>query len=487
MAQTRFRAPVPLLLVFAVLAGTAALYWPSVSSLIGQWSLGTYRHGWVVAILSGLLIVQARHAIAESPVRPDVAAAALLCIVGLAWAILFKANIQVAHQLLWPLLAWLAICSFLGRAIARECAFALGFIYFAVPVWSVLVPLLQAVAVGVVGRLLAISSISAVIQGNVVHLADGDILVSGDCSGLNYLVVALTVATLLGEVQRADWILRMRLIAVASVLALIGNWLRIYWIIRIAVSSHMKSSLVRAHAQFGWYVFAAVMLVFFLIASRMRLIPRESRRFVDDPRHAQGADMRVVATVAATVALALGPALVASAPRVAVHAVATRALPEPVSGWEGPAPPASDWMPVFPAADAVEAGMYRDAGGTVEEFKARYVAQRQDHKILSSENSIVGDPRKFSVVERHPVAGAEAINESVIEDMRRQRWLLWYGYRVGARSYASPWSAALWYGLTSLRDTPVADVGVLRTQCADDCATARVILNRFWNAGNIGR
>jgi len=483
LKRARTSSSVPLLAVLAVLAGTVILYWRSVGSLIGQWPLGNYRHGWLVAVLTVALLGRDRHRLSETPIRPQVSAAVLLCVASIVWAIVLRANLQVGHQLLWPLIVFLAIAALLGREVARVCAFAVGFIYFAIPLWDVLIPALQAIATNVVGLMLRASGIPAFISGNVIQVAAGDFQIVDGCSGLNFLTVALTVAALYGEVMRCTWRARLRFLALGAGLALVGNWLRIYSIVVIGVASNMKSGLVEGHASLGWWLYAAVLALFFGIAHRMRApvaAPMSRAVELSGLRRSSA----VLAATLGVIGLAGGPLLLtltSPAPSARERASALpSALPAPATGWTLQSQIAKDWQPQFHGADLTESATYQASSGSVEVFVARYQTQVEGRELVSTANSILGNGQRPIALESDSVARPNALNQRVIEDTHHRKWVLWYGYFAGDRWFASGYAQALWYGLASLRGAPIAGVVATRTPCEPDCAGAQALLERFW-------
>ncbi|HZF17221.1 MAG TPA: EpsI family protein [Steroidobacteraceae bacterium] len=467
------------LLVPAVLIAAVGFYWPTVTSLAAQWHLGAYRHGWIVALIALGLLVRERHAIWTARIQPDLAAAVLLVAASVAWVVCLRANLQVLHQLLWPAIAVLGIATFAGRAAARACGFAIAFLYFAVPLWSALIPLLQWLAATVVGFLLRASGISVFIAGDVVQVAAGNFRIADGCSGLNYLLIALTLATLYGELLRCQWRDRLRLIALAAGLALLGNWIRIYLLVLIGVASDMQSKLVGAHAAFGWWLFAGVLVVYFIAASRLRLRYQKGVG-VEPATTSGGSRSRWAVAIAGAIGFTVGPLLLARAPYAAAPVGAPAALTASVPGWDGPLPATGNWKPRFIGATREASALYRHAQDAVEIYVAHYDEQREGAELASADNSILGGLERLAVVEQRTLSAPRALNEIVLEGGARERWVLWYGYVVGNRAFASAHSQALWYGLASLRTVQASRVAAVRAACGNDCAAARANLETFW-------
>ncbi|MEX1056794.1 MAG: archaeosortase/exosortase family protein [Natronospirillum sp.] len=135
-----------------------------------------------------------------------------------------------------------------------------GLLMFCLQAWGTLNPLLLWAASGVVGSAVSWLSIPTLIDGNSITLPHGIMVIADGCSGLRYFVIALALGWILGITNqyKAAGILVTLLIATA--LALIMNWIRIYALILIGYHSEMQSSLVHEHELFGWLLFAVIVL-----------------------------------------------------------------------------------------------------------------------------------------------------------------------------------------------------------------------------------
>src|SRR5262249_57048531 len=130
-------------------------------------------------------------------------------------------NSALAQQLLIPPVMWLVVCAVCGHAIALRMAAPLAWLYFAIPVWEYLVPLLQLMTVSVTEVFLRLLHIPAVIDGFHVTLPTGSFQVAEGCSGRRYFVMTLTVTSLAGAIARLPWRRFALLMACAIALALI--------------------------------------------------------------------------------------------------------------------------------------------------------------------------------------------------------------------------------------------------------------------------
>lgn len=149
----------------------------------------------------------------------------------------------------------------------------LGLLAFAIPVWDYLSWPLQLITVEVNQFLLSWLDIEFFVEGVVVYFPGvGAFEIAHGCSGLRYLLVGLTLTTLYGELNYRTVRSRCYLMIAGTLLALVANWVRVFVIIYIGYESDMTSSLINEHDHFGWWVFTATLVHFFIA---LRLEKRE--------------------------------------------------------------------------------------------------------------------------------------------------------------------------------------------------------------------
>src|SRR5262245_12867701 len=225
---TAGRAMLPVLAGLVLL--TVGAFWPSLAGLAELWShpdRRTYQHGYVIVALALWMIWRERTRVAQAMGRPSPLLLAMAFAGGLAWAVAWNANLQVIHFLVWPAVLWAAAAGALGLAAGRILLFPIGFLYFALPVWDALTPLLQDATVFANHVLANLIGMPVLIEGTLVHIPEGSFEIGGGCSGLNYLIVGLAISALLGEVNRDRAPRRVLLIAIGGTLAILSNWLRV--------------------------------------------------------------------------------------------------------------------------------------------------------------------------------------------------------------------------------------------------------------------
>ncbi len=467
--------------VWLLIAAVTALYWPTALSYSLAWTDFDNRgntHGYLIAAMSLALIYLRREELTGPLLRAAPAAYVALAALGLGWLLAYRAGIQTVHQLLLPVILWVAIYTVFGRRIARSCFFAVGFLYFALPFWGFINGALQALTITASQLFLHLIGIPARFDGNLVHIPEGTFAIEEGCSGLHFLVVGLAIAAYYGELHRDQLRHRVLLLSLAAGLALLTNWIRVSTVIAAGHLTHMQSYLVRvSHYGFGWAVFAVAMAVFFLFASR---IPTRATAVHAPPRHPEARSAHGgLALVLAFAALAWAPALAWFALRGDAAAVVAPPMLARVPGWVGPFFTPSRWKPVFVGADREQLAMYRRDSAAVEWYTADYAFQRQGRKLLGYSNSILG-VGEFTVLDEGTVADdSRRFVDLRLQDPQGAQSVLWYVYRIGPRAMTSGLRAQLWYAISSLTEPVDSGVVALRAKCEPDCAVAEEQLRLF--------
>jgi len=483
--------------VYGVLGIVLVLYFPGLVSLTRFWNDNVnkaYTHGYLIALICLWLLVRIRPHLQRTPwvtarsMLPAVAAA------GLASLIAYRAGILFACQILLPILCWSSVYAACGREAARLCAFPLGYFYFAVPVWGVINPLAQWSTVFAVRLLLRACGIPAYFNANFVQVPAGVFEIAGGCSGLHFIVVGLAIAVLYGELRSDVLRDRIKLGALAILLAAVANWIRVFSIILVGHFTDMQGYLVRvSHYAYGWWIFAGTMVAFFLIVHRyfpepptaLNSTSAESPPAVppDSPVR-QTQDLVYLGSASATVlVLMLAPLWhLATNPATRTYSEPPQMLVPMAGAWAGPIPGRSEWQPVFEGADRVERGWYlrREDSRGVQAFVALYYWQAYSRKLGGYENSVVGGGELQS--RETGVGEAKKYEQLRVTDDGQRESLIWYAYSVGNHHFTSALRAQLWYGVESLYSAPLSKVTAFKMECVPDCAAAQRALAEVTSA-----
>lgn len=440
-----------------------------------------YSHGYLILAVSLWLLVRATPAlVAAAPsFRPSLLGFAGLLIATPLWVIAWNAGLREGYLLLFPAILWLAVLAAFGFAAAWHVAFAIGYLYFAIPVWSHINGVLQNLTTVMAFGMLRLVGVSAYTQGNVIHIPAGAFEVAGGCSGLHYFEVGLAIATLLGEVDRVPPRRRMFLVALMGVLAIVCNWIRVFCVALAGQLTNMESYLVKVdHYWFGWALFALTMFGVIWFAGRAGAPPPSS-----PPRRdavSSSASLRpVMVTALVMTVLPLSQWMVRALSDEPVSIA--RELPAGSSGWTGPYSAAQGWRPVFQGATWEALAAYRDEDArAIEVYNVAYRDQRQGAELVGYGNSLLGNSgltlQSQSVVQTR----SGRMIETMATDVGGRQSIIWSVYDIDGHLFVEPLRSQLWYGVMALASRPVASLAAARAVCVPDCNGAREKLDRFF-------
>lgn len=453
-----------------VLALAFISFWPTTSALAARWEDSvhrTYTHGYFVVVLSFWLLWRVRGALTDP--RPNWPAALALLAIGVAWLIAWRAGVQTAHQALFPILALLGIAASSGLANAKACLVPVGYLFFAIPVWDEINPVLQWSSVFAVRTMLQVTGIPAFFVDNTFQIPAGQFEIAGGCSGLHFFIVALAVAVLYGEINRDTFKTRLALVVLAGIFAMATNWLRIYLIVVAGHLTDMQHYLVSVeHYRFGWFMFAAAMLVFFAVVRRWPA-PEVGRECT---AASSPTPTRLIGGLTLAGACFAAILIWRVSERNVAGDVAAHGLP---SGGSITDPAAAPWRPILLEADREEQRRYEMGLSAVDAYVATYLRQQQGKELSGYGNSLLGARMR----QVHAPVRDGAWNELVAMDDAGALWLVRLSYRIDDSWYASALRAQLAYGVRSLLSAPLASVVIARAPCSNECSAARVALVRF--------
>ena len=382
-----------LLLVLAALAITVLLTYPALEALMQRWLLfdQAYSHGLFVLAVSIFLTARLlrRQEFALDPALSGIAFAALTAF-GL--ALVSVVNIQVLQQAGAVVLLWALINAMVGWRAGLHFLIPIGFLFYAIPLWDYLTPPLVWAAVVANDILLGVRGIHFHVEGIYIRLLDiGIFEIADGCSGLRYLVVALTLATLFSTLNFRhvrDWI---ALHAAAIGLALLVNWVRIFIIILVGYETRMESGLIDDHEFFGWVLFAITLVPFFLLANWMMNRRPEPPAPVRQalPRHAHASTPRLAVALVSLTALTLLPSFLLSAPFSQTTDIRLQA-PERLGPLEQTANgDDAAWQPILRGSPSVLRQSYSDGENTAHLGLWHYADQRQGSELVQHGNRLV--------------------------------------------------------------------------------------------------
>jgi exosortase A len=476
------RVNAPLAIVLGSLVLVAALYWATSLEIADLWQdtvRRRYTHGWLVLAITVWLIWRDRAQLRSIALTPPTGGWCVVAIGSVGWLVGLKAGLLAMTMLGLPLLVLGAIWAAAGQNLARRVAFAVLYLYFALPVWELINPALQRLTALVNVWLTRVAGIPVLVDEYVIHIPAGSFEIAGGCSGLHFLVVALAIAALQGEIDRYSWRSRWVLTGLAAALALGTNWLRVFIIIVAGHLTDMQHFLVKVdHYYFGWFIFVFALGFYLYLSSR---VPRGGH---EEPRSkssgSTAARGRMVAAAGLSVAaLSLGPVWSLAGRGEALEPAVQS--PPLLAGWSGPGLYLSDWRPEFANPDEEFLVAYHsESAADVVLYFAAYHSQHQGKELRGYGNSILGARYHSKETRRREVlvkAGVVPLVEHRVEGMDNGEMLVWSLFTVDGKPDSMGLPGQLAYGIRSLLRSPTASVIGLAADCRPDCESARNALD----------
>ena len=253
----------------------AALWFGLCRELSGEWSVNEeYNFGWFVPFFA-LYLFWLRWQDRPKPIsnfKSRILSLSASAIAIVALLLLFPLRLFEIANPEWRLLAWthalavvtltlLFLWSAGGKAWLRHFAFPVTFIFIAVP-WPTALetPVIQGL-MRVVARVAAETAMllgtPAQVEGNLIRVTNGLVGVNEACSGIRSLQTSLMISLLFGEVKRFSVLRRLILVVCAVVIALLANFLRAVFLVRIAAIENL-SEVSRWHDIAGYSIIAFV-------------------------------------------------------------------------------------------------------------------------------------------------------------------------------------------------------------------------------------
>ena len=477
--------------VSVAIVGVLALWLsvPIIASLNPTWQTDYYSHGQAVLVLTGLLFVLELRRAPSAPLMPSWTGFAwLVLLVLIAMASYASTTILIA-QLALPLLWITTIWALAGARTARRFALPLGYLYVAVPIWDFLIEPSRRLTVLVLSSWIRAARWPAFIEGDLIHVPAGTFEVKEGCSGLKFILVAFALASLASLLQRLRWKPAAVLIISALILALFGNWLRIFITVAGGLSpENLVSSMINEHhLLFGWGVFVVAIIVPLFYLNQVLQSRSLTASAIDatvDLRPPRATSQRNVA-IPVSVVLALAIWLTHRVNEVAAEAPLTVAFRTPeIAGWERTA----DWqddarLPVFVGASAEGAAWYVNGAVRIGAYAAHYASQRQERELVFESNRPAG--QSGVVVARRSATTTTAsgiaipFQELEVSDSADERRLVWVALRVAGTPAANDFVAKVLQVGGVIRGRSDAQALVLTARCDGGCAEARSWLSQY--------
>ncbi len=457
-----------LLLFFS---GFAYFFLPTWSSFFERWNRfdESYSHGYLVLIIVIYLLFQQIQRIDYEKIKVNYLFVPVLMLCSFLWVLSYFADIEVIHQILIPIMLCLFFLIVLGVKEGQKFFFPALFLYCAIPFWDYLVELLQDVTVWINGVFLGFIGIPVYIEGVMVTIPEGVFEVAGGCSGLRYLIVALTLAALYAYQNYTQWRTRTALILTAVFFALLANWLRVYIIIIVGHVTNMQSDLINNHDFFGWILFAFTLIPFFYLAGRYSLWFKDEMP-VEKTHEIKPSTYHFAPYLVACLALFIPPMSISSAVNDNTLAEAL-----PVFSGDTEQQPKMWLRPVFIGADGRLDEVFKVNGERLQVSFRHYAQQHPGKELVYYKNHIYSNAWQVTQQSsEHGFAFKQILHSDSGKSILVASQYSIAGYKVDNRM-----AAKLLELFKPLMSSQHSSVLILATPCRKTCESAKDRINVF--------
>lgn len=406
----------------------------------------------------------------------------------LIWLAATLVDVQMVQSAVLLPLVLSVIWAAAGSRVAWQLLFPVIFVAFAIPLWEWLLPVLQLITSEVAFWMTRAAGVPALLQDFVVILPAGRLMIAEACSGLHYLLAALTLGVFYAYLDYQRLWQRVLVVMVTAAAAVLANILRVFIVIYLAYTSGMQHPLVADHLSLGWYLFAG--LVFVLLLVDAGLHRNANKLQIDATAYPQPAVARackygtlqnVILLLVAALLIASGPAMAWWMERqVEVSQNTMLVFPEPFGDWSGPLETQDTWMPAYQGAIA-EKRVYRTKTQELYLYIGYYPVQSQGKELINDLNRISGvkiwhanSSRRVVITSRH-----KEVLEQVLESPDGQQRLVWYWYCIGEKCTTNKYMGKVLQVLGLVAGKREAFVIAVAQDVGNSVDDARKVLDNF--------
>lgn len=267
----------PNVLVPAVFVLMVLLYAPVMIGLAGEWYHDdNYSHGFLIPLISGFLIWKKRARLKELINPSGDIGGVVLVMLGMAMFVLANAaaeyfTLRVSLVVTLFGLVWYL----LGRKVATAAWFEILFLLFMIPLpyvlyYSLTFPM-QLLATKVTVKLLNLIGMTAVRQGNIIHLPGYSLEVAEACSGLRSLISLLALGAVYARLTQKGLPRQIVLFASTIPIAVAANIFRVFFTAVGAYTISRELAEDFLHTLSGMMVFIVAFIMLFIFGAILKI------------------------------------------------------------------------------------------------------------------------------------------------------------------------------------------------------------------------
>lgn len=458
-----------------------------VSQWTGEESAGS-SHGPLVLICTLYLLILKRDQFRKLAADPEPIGFLLLALLLIVLFLAELTEISALQMFIMPLLVLSSIYILLGKQYLKITLVPITIMFFALPIWGPVVPTLQDITTWVTEFNLNVLGRPVYVVGNYLNVTGGVFLIEEGCSGLRFLLIAVILSLINSDLNSHSVKQGIVSLLVAVGLALLANWVRVIIIVVLGDMTNMQHSLVHDHGDFGWVIFLFVVLIPFLLISRIISRPTIETVKTKESWSAAKATPRPHYFIITMLMIISVPLLRYGTQLISKDFNEEIELPSAFTNWDSndSVPRNGSWKPGYKNASREIFKSYSGSSGVeVDLFLFHYSQQEQGAELINVENDIA-DGILWKVIPetelQYPVPGSDDItkvNEAEVINNSYEKKLVWYWYDVGGHITSSPVYAKIFQIFAQLQGNNYANLMAISIECETECKEMRHYLEKY--------
>lgn len=474
-----FQKNAKLILILTAVIVFILAFWGILTRLATQWAgaeWAAYNHGFLVLLCTIYLLFKKRSEFENLTPAPQRVGFVPLVFLSILLFLAELAEIQSLQILIILLIILASIFIVLGKEFLKLAFVPMGILLFAIPVWTPILPVLQDITTWITEVNLKILGRPVFVDGNYIHVAGGVFLIEEACSGLRFLLIASILSMVNSELNSYTVKQGAVLFLVAVALAFLANWLRVIIIVVLGDMTNMQHSLVQDHLNFGWVVFLFVVLIPFLLISR--LVPEHAILVQKSGLHDAKKSYCPQYFLMTLLVIISVPFLRYGHELILKRDIADIEAPLAVGNWNSNNNSLSNgaWKPGYKNATRELFRSYQGVSGTEIDLNIfHYDEQRQGAELINEENSITNNvvwsempsgEYKYFITNNKSIKSVNAIE---IMNISNNRKLVWYWYDVGGYITSNKYYAKAFQIFSQLQGKNYGDLIAISVLCEEEC------------------
>lgn len=464
-------------------------YSSSLQAVLAAWNgveVGSSNHGWLVLGCTLYLLWLRKDALLAQPLQPSLIALVLLAGAALAWFLSRVTQIQAGQMAMLPFLIFLAVGALCGLRHMWLVLLPVGLLFFALPIWQPLLPLLQDITTAVTHFNLKLVGRPVYVVDNFVHVSGGSFVIEEACSGLRFLLVSTTLSLMNSALNKHTWKQGALMLSLVIFLSFIANWVRVLVVILLGDFTQMKHPWVNDHANLGWAIYLVLVLVpFFVISRYVPLASLAVPAGSASQRYASGesSSRKRTLQVLAAIALFLTPLAFQWLGAVSTENAVPPTLPRQVGDWKAVPDVANGWKPAFMNSTATWTQAYQRGSNVVRLNLVWYQQQEQGAELINITNTVAdGVTWQLEPASEMELVANDKLTVQAVTVAAAKKERVWYWYDVGGYLSSNEYRAKINQVLAFMSGRGDARLVSISAPCSEACESQDALLGEFFAA-----